>query len=226
MIPIISIIGYKKSGKTRLIEGLVPELKKRGYSVGTIKHTCHELKPEDVDRKGTDTYQHQICGAETIVLSSSNKIMMVKELKSSLSIDEIRKRYLGGLDFILTEGYKFDDKPKIEVFRHEVAKEEKLLSSQEKDNLVAVVSDRKFDIGLPCFGLDEYSKIADFLEKEFIAQKQVTKIELIVDQKKIPLNGFVDGVLKKTILAMISSLRGVPESPLEIEIKISGAYPN
>ncbi|MEW5767382.1 MAG: molybdopterin-guanine dinucleotide biosynthesis protein B, partial [bacterium] len=69
MVPVVSIVGGKNSGKTRLIEGIVPELKKRGYRIGTIKHDHHGLTAEDVDREGTDTYRHQLCGAESVVLS-------------------------------------------------------------------------------------------------------------------------------------------------------------
>ncbi|MBW2739455.1 MAG: molybdopterin-guanine dinucleotide biosynthesis protein MobB, partial [Deltaproteobacteria bacterium] len=38
--PIICIVGKSESGKTTLIEKLIPELKKRGYRIGSIKHTC------------------------------------------------------------------------------------------------------------------------------------------------------------------------------------------
>lgn len=218
MIPVISIVGRKNSGKTRLIEGLVPELKKRGWRIGTIKHDVHSLKNEDVDRKDTDTYRHQLAGADVVVLSGPNKLMLIKNVTSPYSIDDIRRRYLGDLDLILTEGYKSDNKPKIEVFRQEIAGENGLLCTQERDNLVAVVSDCKIDIDLPYFDLTDYSKIADFLEKGFILQQEKPTINLVVDHKRIPLKKFVAEFLKKTIVGMISSLKGVPENPQEIEI--------
>lgn len=167
MVPVVSIVGRKNNGKTTLIEGIVPELKKRGYAVGTIKHHSHLVNLEDIDRKGKDTYRHQACGASAVVLSGSNKIMLVKEHRGTGGIDEIVRTYLSDLDMVLTEGYKVGDKPKIEVFRQEVGGEEGLLCSQEKDNLIAVVSNRKFDLGIPCFELNDYLNIADFLEKEF-----------------------------------------------------------
>ncbi|MEK7813369.1 MAG: molybdopterin-guanine dinucleotide biosynthesis protein B [Candidatus Desantisbacteria bacterium] len=230
MIPIISIVGRKNSGKTTLIEGVVAELKKRGYHIATIKHDVHGISHEDVDRKGTDTWRHQLSGAETVILAAPNRLMLVKELNGALSLDEIRGICLADyrlpayeLDLILTEGYKAENKPKIEVFRHfrqEIAGEEGLLCSQEKDNLVAVVSDRKFDLEIPCLGLNDYSGIADFLEKEFICPRQDSDIELVVDQKDIYLKGFAAGFLKKAILGMISSLKGVPECPEEVRIRM------
>jgi molybdopterin-guanine dinucleotide biosynthesis protein MobB len=220
MIPAVSIVGRKNSGKTTLIEGVVAELKRRGYRIGTIKHSAHELKLEDIDHEGKDTYRHQLSGAEVVILSGPNRLMLTREVMDYLSIDELRRIYLSGLDLILIEGYKKEDKPKIEVFRQEIGGEEGLLCSREKDNLIAIVSNRKFDLGIPCFGLNDYSGIADFLEKEFINKRQDSDIELVVDKKDIYLKGFAAGFLKKAILGMISSLKGVPESPQEVEIKV------
>ncbi len=44
MVPIISIVGKSDSGKTTLIERLVPELIARGYRIGTIKHGTHDFR--------------------------------------------------------------------------------------------------------------------------------------------------------------------------------------
>lgn len=217
MIPIVSIVGRKNSGKTTLIEGIVPELKRRGYRIGTIKHEAHSVNLEDIDREGKDTYRHQRCGSEAVVLAGKDKLMLIKAIKDPITINDIKK-YLNGLDLILTEGYKGEDKPKIEVFRKERGGE--LLCTKEKDNLVAIVSDLKFDLGLPCFTLNDYPKIADFLEKEFIGKKQESKIELVVDQKEVFLNEFVASFLKNTILGMVSSLHDIPPNFQEIEIRI------
>ena len=67
MPPVISIVGKSKSGKTTLIEKLIPELKKRGYKIGIIKHAFHEL---EFDKKGKDSWRHKAAGAETVMVSS------------------------------------------------------------------------------------------------------------------------------------------------------------
>ena len=41
MIPVISIVGKSNVGKTTLLEKLLPEIKRRGYRVATIKHDVH-----------------------------------------------------------------------------------------------------------------------------------------------------------------------------------------
>ncbi|MBU0600613.1 molybdopterin-guanine dinucleotide biosynthesis protein B [bacterium] len=220
MTPVVSIVGQKNSGKTTLIEKVIPELKKRGYRIGTIKHTIHEIKAKDIDRQDKDTYRHQMVGAEIVILSGPNKLMLLNEVKTPLCLDKIRKKYLDEMDLILTEGYKSEDKPKIEVFRQEAAEKEELLSSVEKDNLVAVVSNLKFELNIPFFGLDDYLKVADFLEKRFIKKERSLEIKLTVNQKEIFLKSFISKFLKNSIVGMISSLHSIPENLQDIEVKI------
>ncbi len=226
--PVVSIVGRKNSGKTTLIEGIIPELKKRGYQVGTIKHHCQELKIEDIDREEKDTYKHQLCGADAVVLSAPNKLMLFRRTEESQQIDDISRTYLQSVDIILTEGYKLEDKPKIEVFRRQIGVEDgfslpssdSLLCNQKDNNLVAVASDYKFDIGIPCFGLDTYNDIADFIEQTVIQKVQPSKVSLVVNGKNIPLNGFVRSFMQKTIIGMLQSLRGMPENPETVEMRI------
>jgi len=220
MVPVISIVGRKNSGKTTLIEGIIPELKKKGYRVGTIKHHSHDLELEDIDREGKDTYKHQLCGADAVVLSAPNKLMLFRVIEESQQIDDIRHTYLHSLDIILTEGYKLEDKPKIEVFRHQIGGDEGLLCNQKDNNLVAVATDYNFDLGIPCFGLDAYKDIADFIEQTIIQIVQLPKVSLVVNGKNIPLNGFVCSFMQRTIMGMLQSLRGVPENPKTVEIRI------
>jgi molybdopterin-guanine dinucleotide biosynthesis protein B len=69
------------------------------------------------------------------------------------------------MDIVITEGYKRENKPKIEVFRSAQHKEPLCLNRNE---LAALVSDVYMDLGVPVFGLDEVEKIADFIEKKFL----------------------------------------------------------
>ena len=65
MIPIVSIVGRSNTGKTTLIEGIIPELKKQGYRVATIKHNRHGF---EVDHEGKDSWRHRRAGAAMTVL--------------------------------------------------------------------------------------------------------------------------------------------------------------
>jgi len=44
---LIGIVGWKNSGKTTLVERVVPILVQQGFKVATVKHTHHDLRPPD-----------------------------------------------------------------------------------------------------------------------------------------------------------------------------------
>lgn len=215
MIPIISIVGKSDSGKTTLIEKLVPELTRRGYRVATIKHDMHEF---EVDREGKDSRRHKKAGAHTVVISSPKKIALIRDVERDLKLEEIRDKLIQDVDLILTEGYKKDVQPKIEVFREEKHKE--LLCTKE-DNLVGIVSNKTFDIGVSCFFLDDMKGLADYIESRFLASEKKGEISLQVNGKNIALTPFVKRILTKTIKGMLSSLKGC-ETSESIDIRIEG----
>jgi molybdopterin-guanine dinucleotide biosynthesis protein B len=215
MIPIISIVGKSDSGKTTLIEKLVPELTRRGYRVATVKHDVHGF---EVDREGKDSWRHKQAGAHTVIISSPQKIALIRDVEKDSTLDEIRRRWVQDVDLLLSEGYKKDVQPKIEVFRKE--KHKKLLCTK-KDNLIAIVSDRKFNVGVPCFHLEDMKGLSNFIEKEFLKSKKEKEVTLRVDGKPIPMTPFVREFLTKTIKGMLSALRGCEKSK-RIEIYIEG----
>ena len=215
MIPIVSIVGKSDSGKTTLIEKLVPEITRRGYRIATVKHDVHGF---EVDKEGKDSWRHKQAGAHTVVISSPNKVALIRDVEKDLTLEEIREKLVQDVDLILSEGYKKDVQPKIEIFRKEKHKE--LLCTKE-DNLVAIVSNKPFDIeGVPCFSLDDIKRLADFIEKRFLASKEGEgEVSLKVDGKAIPLTPFVSDIVKKTIRGMLTALKGCKD-PQQIEIKI------
>ena len=105
-------------GKTTLIEGLIKELKLKGYSVGTIKHDAHEF---EIDKKGKDTYRHRMAGADTIIISSKKRMAMIKELEDEIPLEKLIAM-MEDKDFIIVEGYKKSSLKKIEVFREGISK--------------------------------------------------------------------------------------------------------
>ncbi len=213
MIPIISIVGKSDSGKTTLIEKLVPELTRRGYRVATVKHDVHGF---EVDREGKDSWRHKQAGAHTVIISSPQKVALIRDVEKDSTLDEIRKRWVQDVDLLISEGYKKDVQPKIEVFRKE--KHKKLLCTK-KDNLVAIVSNRKFNVGVPCFHLEDMKGLANFIEKEYIKSKKEKEIALKVDGKPIPMTPFVKDFISKTVKGMLSALKGCEKSK-RIEIYI------
>ena len=165
MPPIVSIVGRSESGKTTLLEQLIPELKRRGYRIGTIKHTHHSI---DIDRTGKDSARHRAAGAQTVMLVSSGQVAMFKSTATESL--EAMIGYFDDVDLLITEGYKRENKPKIEILRAAVATE---LLCRDDPGLVAVASDLNLDLHVPVFRLDDPASIADFIEQRFLGRPPV-----------------------------------------------------
>ena len=87
MSKVINIIGEKSNvGKTFVMEGLIRELKSRNLSIATIKHDVHGF---DIDKKGKDTYKHREAGSETVIISSSSRLAIIKELNEETELYDL-----------------------------------------------------------------------------------------------------------------------------------------
>jgi len=214
MIPIVSIVGKSDSGKTTLIEKLVPELTRRGFRVATVKHDTHGF---EIDKEGKDSWRHRKAGSYTTVISSSRKLAVIRSMDHDASLGEIRDRFIQDVDIIIAEGYKKDKEPKVEVFRKEVHQEPLCI---REDHLVALVSNQHFELGVPCLELDDSTGLADIIEKNFLREKLPVQVCLRVDGKQIPLKPFIDEFIKNSVKGMIASLKGC-DNPTKIEITIN-----
>jgi len=161
-IPLVSIVGKSNSGKTTLVEKLIPELIKRGYRVATIKHNKHGF---DIDHEDKDSWRHKKAGACTTVIACPTRIALIEDIDRDHSLGEIRDKYIKDADIILAEGYKGNPFPKIEVFRSELKRE--LLCGKD-DNLLAIAADVKLDAGVSCFDINDIKSIADLIEAKFL----------------------------------------------------------
>lgn len=167
--PILSIISKKNSGKTTLIEKLIPELGVRNYRVGTVKHDTHGF---EIDHEGKDTWRHKQAGARTVAISSPWKLSLIKDVNQEISLDTIVETYFSDMDLVLTEGYKRAAKPQIEVFRN-AAHQSPLHVKGESSSLIAVMSDVPVDLGVPNFDINDVVALADLIEQRFLSSIDV-----------------------------------------------------
>ena len=158
---VVSIVGAPDSGKTTLIERLIRELSGRGLEVGTIKHDVHGF---EMDREGKDSYRHKHAGAVTSLISSPAQVGMVRDVGRERTVRELVTGYLLHVDVVLTEGYRREDWPKVEVHRVAVC-EQPLLGPE--DGLIAVLSDGAPDLDLVTLDLDDVAGLADHLVERF-----------------------------------------------------------
>jgi len=158
--PLVIIAGRSGSGKTSLLERLIPEFKKRGLRVGTIKHHHGDF---DIDHPGKDSWRHKKAGAEKTVVSSPTRIGLVMDVDHDYKPDELIP-FLNEMDIILVEGYKEEDLPKVEIFRPEIHDTPLCL---EDGNLIIMMTDSHLEIGVPIFALDDIKGVADLLIRHF-----------------------------------------------------------
>ena len=160
MTPVICIAGRSQTGKTTLIEKLIPILKERGYRIGTIKHSHHIF---EMDKTGKDSWRHKDAGAETVIIASPGKFAMVKNDHEG-TLDSL-VNYFNDMDLVITEGYKGEKKPKIEVVR--AARHQEALLAEDS-NLIAVVTDVNMSVDVPVFGMEDITQLADFIEQNYL----------------------------------------------------------
>lgn len=158
MTPILAIVGCGKSGKTTLVEKLVAELVRRGYTVGTLKHDVHGFA---IDHEGKDSWRHKRAGAQAVAVLGPEQVALVRSTpEGELSISEA-VAMLGPVDIVIAEGFKRAPYPKIELFSS--ARNEGGLLCAGDPKLLAVVGDISVDTHLPAFDWNDAVAIVDFI---------------------------------------------------------------
>lgn len=160
-IPIISVVGKSNSGKTTLLEKLIPELRQRGHRVGTIKHDRHAFT---MDRAGTDTWRHAQAGSVHVMISSPHRVASIRLVEREQRLEELAAHMMD-VDVILTEGYRLGNAPKIEVSRQ--ARSRTLMC--HSDELLALATDQHFDLDVPQYELNDVLGLVDLIEKHLLA---------------------------------------------------------
>ena len=168
-VKVIAFVAKSGTGKTTLVEKIITELKKRGYKVGVIKHDAHRF---DIDHPGKDSYRFTAAGADTMLLSSPDKLALVKKHPEPPTIEELLDTYFSDEDIVLTEGFKKSSLPKIELHRPE--RGEALICRGEKNDptLIAVASSEPLILDVPVLDLNNVESITDFIVDRFLAANQ------------------------------------------------------
>ncbi|MDD2898254.1 MAG: molybdopterin-guanine dinucleotide biosynthesis protein B [Desulfuromonadaceae bacterium] len=161
----VAFVAKSNTGKTTLLEKLIHELKVRGYRVGAIKHDAHKF---DIDHPGKDSHRLTAAGADSMVITSPDKLALVKKHIVSPSLEELVETYFADVDIVLTEGFKMSAIPKIELHRQE--RSNALLCRGEHNDpmLIAVASDQPLEVDVPVLDLNDVRAVADFVEQRFL----------------------------------------------------------
>ena len=162
MLPVVSIVGKSKSGKTTLLELLIAELRSRGYRLAAIKHTYHFT----MDQPGKDSWRLREAGCQTVILSSPEKMALVKQTEQEATLEELLCLIGDGVDLVITEGFKRAKNPKIEVHRTGGG-----ALACPPEELLAVVTDEALDINLPQYSHTDAKGLADLIESNVLASR-------------------------------------------------------
>ncbi|WP_373777664.1 molybdenum cofactor guanylyltransferase MobA [Glaesserella sp.] len=119
-IPLLAVTGYSGTGKTTLLEKLIPELNKRNIRVGLIKHSHHNV---DVDKPGKDSHRMRMAGANPTMVVCTERWALMVETDELAPFDYLVQQFEGkNLDLVLVEGFKHEALPKIQLHRKAIEK--------------------------------------------------------------------------------------------------------
>lgn len=214
---ILGVAGTKNTGKTTLVTQIVGELVNRGYRVGTVKHTHHDL-----DLEGKDTWKHRKAGAGLVVGTGESTTTFI--VNEKMDLEKILKniKFLMDIDYVVIEGFKFANYPKISTTPR-VTDEYTIenvdvfnLKDEDLSPLVDLVEERTYGLiyNADCgnCGYDSCVDMAQDIIKGEASEKQCKmkkfhEVELYVQDKNVYLNPFVQDILKKSIVGMLSTLK-------------------
>ena len=131
--PVLTFVAHSGTGKTTLVEKVIIEMTRRGWTIGALKHDAHRF---DIDRPGKDSWRLTRAGAAITAISSSEKSAVIHQHELPPTLEEILAPFQGEVDIVLTEGFKHSPLPKIEVFRKELDRRKVVdTQSNEKKSL-------------------------------------------------------------------------------------------
>ena len=158
-IPLLGFAAFSGTGKTTLLEQLIPELNQANIRIAMVKHTHHEKF--DIDKPGKDSYRLRKAGAEQMLVASAKRwaLMVEQPVQPSLEQKALEPdlfELLPHLDLkktnlILVEGFKHEAISKIELHRPSLGKP---LLYPNDPNIIAIATDQKLSDEPHCPGLD------------------------------------------------------------------------
>ncbi|MGV8905786.1 MAG: molybdopterin-guanine dinucleotide biosynthesis protein MobB [Acetobacterium sp.] len=233
---VISVRGLTHSGKTTVIETIIERLKKRGYSVGSVKEIHYEAFA--IDQPNTNTDRHKKAGAQLVTALGMHETDILYQEK--LPIRKILAHY--DYDYVILEGVDDPAIPKIvtghdcdgldqrmdsSVFAFSGVIADQLTEYKGKevihclnnpDHLADLVQEYAFDL-LPGFskkccglcGSDCAGLCAKIVSNHGYRSDCLLKedaVSLKVNDEKIIMVPFVQKLIQNAVLSVVSELDG------------------
>lgn len=208
---VVGVVGWKDAGKTTVVERLLRYLSTKGFRVGTVKHVHDEIT---LQPQAKDSVKHLDAGAVcTVVLGPGLSVILDR---NAYNLEEAIAHYLFLCDYVVVEGFKEADIPKVAV----ASGNEGLIKDIE--NVVGVVCADDPPEGHTSFTFEEIDKLGDFLFEKGILTPSSKGASLIVNGESVPMNDFVETSLSGVVQGFLASLRGIDKpSTIQLAIKLA-----
>ncbi|MBO0209077.1 bifunctional molybdopterin-guanine dinucleotide biosynthesis adaptor protein MobB/molybdopterin molybdotransferase MoeA [Vibrio sp. Vb0877] len=212
-IPILGFAAYSGTGKTTLLEALLPKLTEAGLRIGMLKHAHHNF---DVDKPGKDSYRLRKAGASQMLIASRNRFALMTETpEAEAEFEYLLTRFDEDmLDVVLVEGCKNIAFPKIELHREEVGKP---WLYPNDENIIAIASDSaELDSELPQMNINDLDAIAQFVlqyVQEAKAPKNKEKEAACCDTLSPAFLSVVQG--QEKILSLVNTVSEIEACKIE-----------
>lgn len=163
-LPILGFAAWSGTGKTTLLEQLLPALGHAGIRSAVIKHAHHAF---DVDQPGKDSHRLRQAGATPMLVASSQRLALMLETPGEEDADlAMLVRMVMPLqpDLILVEGFKAWPIPKLELHRASLGKP---LLAEEDHWVQAVACDESpaQSLSVPMLDINDQSAVVDWVVK-------------------------------------------------------------
>jgi molybdopterin-guanine dinucleotide biosynthesis protein B len=211
MIPIVSFIGWQNTGKTTIVREVIARLKAKGFKVAAIKSTHHQ----DIafDRPGTDTSAYRAAGGQTVAILAPDQMVFISD-NPEMKLVDLANRYFSDCDIVIGEGFKNER----HIAKIEVAQDADNLLRDQVSGVIGVISDQQV-AGENTFRPDQADEITEFIVGRFLAGDRETQTVLYVNNRKVPLKGFVQDALAGTVCGFIQTLKQTEEMR-DIDLRI------
>ena len=215
---IVAVVGSSETGKTTAVEILINGLTKMGYTVASAKRI-----PESeftIDTEGKDTWRHAKAGANTVLSVAPKELTTIKKVDTTeYSLEQIIAEFEDEVDIIILEGFKSlvgQDMivPKLVAVKTVDEISEALGRYKNILAFIGPIPDKKVKTEVPFIDVPkEPEKLVDLVKQKVAVlverkRKQEEKITIQLDGRFLPLSPFVQEIVRDTIVAMISTLKG------------------
>lgn len=210
---VVMVKGFSKTGKTTTVTLLTEELRRRGYSVGTIKDIHFE--GYRADTPGTDTDRHRRSGAYRVTALGPGDTAVIMD--SRMKPEAVLKYYKE--DFIILEGDCGIKCPTIITGRTTEDIDKRMCD--EAFAFSGIISGEMSEYnGLPVVdAMKEAGRLADMVEQKTKKNEEELDVQLFIDGDEIGMVPFVQKTLKNVVEGAVKALDGYEEGK-EIVIRI------